>query len=165
MDVEDALAKLPALVSVNLSHNNLHEVPTALLTASLRRLDLSHNAITALPRRIYKWTGLETLILCHNQLKAIPPFISHLKGLRELKVSNNRLRCLPAEICKFQRVRLQNLDLSGNPFDASPTPDLDELKFQFTVASLRELAARATLNSRRSIDKTVLPPLVKRYSH
>lgn len=163
-DVDRVLAKLPSLVSVNLSHNELREMPAALLIPTMRRINLSHNAIVELPRRIYKLTGLETLVLCHNKLETISPYISHLKALRELKVSNNRLQSLPAEIRKFRRVRLQNLDLSGNPFGVCSLPEYTALALRFTVPSLRELAARTVLNSRTVVDRAELPWMINRYA-
>lgn len=63
----------------------------------LRRLDLSHNALTgAIPPRLTQLPALQELLLNDNQLGGcVPENIGHLANLSSLQLQNNRLQGRP----------------------------------------------------------------------
>lgn len=62
------LGALKLLVNVNLSHNDLSAWPSGVCTSTVRHLNLSHNAIAKVPKRIRWMTSLETLNVSHNEI-------------------------------------------------------------------------------------------------
>eukprot|EP00041_Stephanoeca_diplocostata_P024001 m.600406 g.600406 ORF g.600406 m.600406 type:complete len:736 (-) comp22432_c0_seq4:596-2803(-) len=166
-----AVAAMPKLASVNLSHNALHEMPASLCTVTLRRLDLSHNTITAFSRRAHKLTALETLVLCHNRIRAISPLVVFMTALRDFRISHNRLPSLPAELLHFATVQpLKNLDISANPFDNIRHPEsrvptrADACDvFRTQPQCLQEIAARAYIKQRPRIKDLDLVPGLATY--
>ena len=155
--VPPEISKIVTLTSINLSQNNLKAIPAGICMPSVQKLDLSHNLITRVSKRLFRMKALETLILCHNEVAVLPVYIYHLKNLRRFKVTHNKLTHLPAEITHGTRQRFQLLDVSGNPF-AYDAPGLP-LRAAGAAAMLRvtlsqpkslfELAAFAVLRSRQ----------------
>lgn len=66
--------------------------------SNLTTLDLSHNAISSLPKEIKFLIKLERAGLNNNALVSLPPEIQYLKALWKFDVSNNALTSLPTEI-------------------------------------------------------------------
>jgi hypothetical protein len=60
------------------------------LMQSLRRLDLSHNALHSLPAGLAWCRSLRALTLRGNRLGRVPPGVAALRGLRKLDLSNNQ---------------------------------------------------------------------------
>jgi hypothetical protein len=54
--------------AVSLASSSLTEVPSSVLVASLRSLDLSHNLLISLPAALTGLRGLESLDVRHNRL-------------------------------------------------------------------------------------------------
>ncbi|KAK3858495.1 hypothetical protein Pcinc_035323 [Petrolisthes cinctipes] len=80
------------LADVDLSHNNLEKIPDCIYTlCSLKRLNMSDNAITEIGPGIEHWTKLEVLNMCRNELTALPSQICKLESLRRLMVNENKL--------------------------------------------------------------------------
>ena len=63
----------------------------AVTLASVKKLDLSGNQLTALPEEIGLLTGLKELDLNENQLTSLPEEIGLLTGLEKLNLNNNPL--------------------------------------------------------------------------
>ncbi|XP_045122788.1 chaoptin-like [Portunus trituberculatus] len=137
----------PQVMSLDVSHNALKEVPINFLGAivfSLQRLDLGYNKITKLDSTAFgHLPRLQMLILVHNGIKQVRPraFSSlkmvqlldlshnHVKNLpqncfsdtsflRVLDLSFNHLRSLPLSV--FRGTRLEKLQLSHNQFVSMP---------------------------------------------
>eukprot|EP00730_Choanoeca_flexa_P017029 TRINITY_DN8148_c0_g1_i1.p1 TRINITY_DN8148_c0_g1~~TRINITY_DN8148_c0_g1_i1.p1 ORF type:complete len:511 (+),score=92.52 TRINITY_DN8148_c0_g1_i1:156-1688(+) len=157
------LNQLTGLVSLKLADNQLSAWPVKLTLPALRRLDLSNNRLTSLPRSIAKYKLLESLLLDNNQLKYIPSAIARLKRLRILKLAHNQLRLLPGELAVFKSAnrRLQQLHLDGNAFQAIPShPALKPNR----VLSLFELSARRLLRKGVHVpDASLLPEQARTY--
>jgi Leucine-rich repeat (LRR) protein len=107
------------LVSLNLSCNALLAVPgDVACQASLRDLRLEMNRIASLPDTIGAFRRLETLDLSHNCIRALPPTIGRCNLLRVLKLGANQLSWLPSEVC--QLAALETLHLDHNALTALP---------------------------------------------
>lgn len=129
-------ADLDRIMSVDLSSNILHIIPTLLNCNwnALKALDLSRNSLVVLPTAIGSLVALESLNLSRNKLRGLPTEIGKLACLVELNAMSNhfRIRLLPiAELAAL--------------------PALKELDLRYN-AKLKEAAAR-TLTS--SFDKGV----------
>jgi len=91
--------KMPHLISLDLSHNNLGKV---------------EESLTALHK-------LHTINLSNNQISSIRPIFSAFKHLKSLDISNNKLSAdLSQYVVKDLPSSLKMLDISGNPFPCTP---------------------------------------------
>jgi Leucine-rich repeat (LRR) protein len=106
------LPPLPAgLIALDVSQNALTALPEH-LPRDLQQLDASQNALTALPEHLPP--GLQTLDASQNALTALP---EHLPlGLQHLDVSQNALTALPEHLPRD----LQGLDVSQNALTVLP---------------------------------------------
>ena len=84
----------------------------------LQELDLSDNALSALPPEIWNLTTLQLLYLSNNQLSELPPEIGNLALLQRLSLSGNQLSELPPEIGHLTALR--GLYLYDNPLPYPP---------------------------------------------
>ncbi|KAI5364198.1 Putative ras-associating (RA) domain, adenylyl cyclase class-3/4/guanylyl cyclase [Septoria linicola] len=91
-DVFNELVLLPELRILNLSYNQLYDVPA---------------------RTIRKWTHLTELYLSGNDLTSIPSEdLEEGSSLKVLHINNNKFQVLPAELGKIQRLAI--LDVGSN---------------------------------------------------
>lgn len=106
--------------TLRLTDQGLTALPTDLspLAGQLKVLDLSKNALTALPDSLAALTGLRTLILLDNQLTALPDAFAELTELRILDARRNKLRDLPPSL--NQCTALTRLQLASNKLKAVP---------------------------------------------
>ncbi|OAD58387.1 Protein flightless-1 [Eufriesea mexicana] len=152
------LFHLEELTTLDLSHNNLKEVPEGLERArSLLNLNLSHNHIDTIPNTLFiHLTDLLFLDLSDNRLETLPPQTRRLANLQTLNLNHNplghfQLRQLPSlmnlmalQMRETQRTlnnipssletltNLQELDLSQNNLPRVP----DAL---YSLSNLRRL--------------------------
>ncbi|WFD18608.1 adenylate cyclase [Malassezia caprae] len=120
-DVLVILTSLPRLEVLNLSMNEIFEVPTGALRGvrALRELYLSGNALSALPADdLEHLTQLRVLFLNGNRLHSLPAELGRLKQLRAIDVGDNVLKY---NIANFNyewnwntNPELRHLNLSGN---------------------------------------------------
>jgi len=143
----------PTLNRLNLARNAITDLPIGVLGAMkhLVSLNLSHNRIRELPDDIAFLPALQTLNLSHNLLTALPDSISHLVSLSSLLVASNKLATFPPSIGSLQHT-LTRLVAHDNPFDTLPSSFqlLNNLE-TITLEDVRIIA------SAESIEK--LPPL------
>jgi Leucine-rich repeat (LRR) protein len=105
----------------------------------LTHLDVSHNALQAVPSRLARLTQLRRLDLAGNGFgHALPPrLFSELTLLEELDLAGCALVSLPPDIEQLARLRVLNL---------SDNPDLNGLPSGlWSLTSLHELHARYVL--------------------
>jgi len=112
--VPPEMFKLDDLLTVDLSHNHLEEVPSeAENSTSLLVLNLSHNSITSIPNQLFmNLTDLIYLDLSNNALETIPPQLRRLTNLQTLILNNNpllhaQLRQLPS-LLQLHTLHLRN---------------------------------------------------------
>lgn len=125
---ENRLIKLPAELSelgklkiFSLEVNTLGpqlrspEVFSGALAASLEELDLSQNALQALPTSIGNLVALRRLVLVRNQLKELPEVLGSNTQLSYLDAAENMLQSIPAVL--LECTAISELWLKGNPVD------------------------------------------------
>ena len=94
-DIFQAVAQLPELRVLNLSFNEIFEVPPTTLSklSKLESLYLSGNKLTSLPAEdLEKLSKLRTLHLNGNKLKTLPSELGTLTALQHLDVGSNVLK-------------------------------------------------------------------------
>ena len=94
-DVFAVLMHLPRLELLNLSMNEIYEVPSGALLAlrALRQLFLSSNSLGALPAEdLEALQHLHVLFLNGNKLLSLPAELGRLKQLRAIDAGNNALK-------------------------------------------------------------------------
>ncbi len=122
----EIIAKMEDLTSLNLSGNNLTEIPGEIAQLNyLTDLDLSNNRIKLLRTEIFSMSKLAHLNLCANYIKTLPPEIKELKSLKLLDISHNCLTSLPGELGKLQQ--LESLYALWNQLTTIPK-EIAELK-------------------------------------
>ncbi|XP_012252556.2 leucine-rich repeat protein 1 isoform X2 [Athalia rosae] len=158
------LGSLPNLKELYLGENHLGKSPSRawawLNGDSIKRnlvlLDLSRNEMTWLPLFLGQLTALKTLNLSYNMLTSLPGSIGLLSSLRCLSIQENRIQSLPGSI---RRLRLENINISGNPFSSMTCLPLN----QFKVSTLVECAARSVLKARLNYDAETIPHILVKY--
>ncbi|XP_077477600.1 leucine-rich repeat protein 1 [Stigmatopora argus] len=157
------IKKLPATIGdlgclseLVLHSNHLESFSEALCLSTLQQtlqlLDLSQNRLQSLPAQFCQLRELVNLKLDDNKLLSLPFHLGRLNKLRFLSAAHNQLTVLPGD---FRKLRLENLDLFGNPFVQSNPLDLSS-QLTFPV-SLQELASRAVANLRISYGPHLIP--------
>ncbi|XP_068328415.1 receptor-like protein 33 [Pyrus communis] len=110
------------LVSLDLSSNNLHEVPKWMLntsTETLAEMDISDNFLSSIvqPSDAFPWVNLKVLVLKNNNLNgAISPLICNLTSLQFLDLSNNNMSGMLPPCLGNYSVDLLGLYLGNNSF-------------------------------------------------
>ena len=100
-----ALPGLPRVVGEHFGHvqrldlglNKLAVLPDLARLTALEELDLTGNALAALPAEVGALTGLRVLALNGNVLAALPAAVGRLARLEKLELNNNMLGALPPE--------------------------------------------------------------------
>lgn len=106
--------RLPAgLRELNLSANALIALPEGFVPQGVARLWLADNRLTALPKETSDWANLEYLNLDRNLIAALPD-LSRTR-LRWLRLNNNLLTALPALPGTIERLYLADNRLTAAP--------------------------------------------------
>ena len=118
---------------LSICYQELHTIPNALFSYphSMLRLNLSHNNLTELPPEIGGLILLRDLDVSNNRLQKIDPSISACIRLRRLSLSNNDLVSVPPELNAC--VMLEEINLTTNrlvefPESLATLPALSELR-------------------------------------
>ncbi|KAM9786652.1 leucine-rich repeat protein 1 [Syngnathus typhle] len=157
------IKKLPATIGdlgclseLILHSNHLETFSEALCLSTLQQtlqlLDLSQNRLQSLPAQFCQLRELVNLKLDENKLISLPFHLGRLAKLRFLSAAHNQLAALPGN---FRKLKLENLDLFGNPF-VQPNPLDDTMRLAFPVP-LQELASRAVANLRIPYGPHLIP--------
>jgi adenylate cyclase len=101
-DVFDELALLPELRIVNLSYNNIYDVP---------------------PRTIRRWTHLAELYLSGNDLTSLPAEdLEEVSSLKVLHINGNKFQVLPAELGKVAKLAILDVGSNSLKYNVSNWP-------------------------------------------
>ena len=106
----------------NLKINNQHiiQINSKVYShlSNLHSLDLSHNVISTITKKIINLQKLKILNLSDNFISYLPPFLKELKYLEELNLSNNKIEYIPSSIQDLSSLKL--LNISQNLIDKLP---------------------------------------------
>ncbi|EGC33072.1 roco8, ROCO family protein [Dictyostelium purpureum] len=130
----ESIATLYNLESLNLSHNQLSNIPSSFSRLELlSKLNLNHNNFVNIPIPVYQLFNLEELSVSGNQLTSITDMIGQLRLLERIDLRNNKISKIPKELGLL--VRLKSFNVSGYnkitelpPF-LSTLPQLEVLEF------------------------------------
>lgn len=139
---------------VDLRGTALDTLPAELFhQPQVRRLDLTHGAVEALPAAIVQLQALETLVLDDSRITALPEALWRLPRLAELSLAGLGLTELPPEIgaCRsLSRLVLDRTRITTLPRELGQLPltalSLSGTRLTALPAWLRELPALRTLN-------------------
>jgi Leucine-rich repeat (LRR) protein len=113
------IKKLTNLTYLNISFNNLKQLPEYVLPLSITYLDINNNRLTVLPNFIGQFIHLKFLNISFNHLTCLPNSIKYLTNLTILCISHNKLKkCLPDSI--VQLIKLTHLDVEHNRLKQLP---------------------------------------------
>ena len=144
--IPDNIDDLENLAELKLSSNKITDLPRGLCLGKLKDkltlLDLSNNQLKFLRPWILEMKALVTLKVDNNEILGLPVQFGTLSNLKILTAANNKIKKLPGT---FQMLRLDTLDLFGNPFDA--ISESLPVKTQ-GFPTLQELAARFIIKNR-----------------
>ena len=134
----EALARLAKVQEIDLSYQRnyflgIYNVmsamesldPRAFCLFTLRKLDLSHNQLSRLPKAIGSLLSLTHLFLNDNRLSSQLDFIRPLVNLQELDLRNNELNNFSLDITEVSCLR--RLSVQGNPLEDDETRKLMKL--------------------------------------
>jgi len=96
------LFKLACLSNLNVSNNNISELPFSDIPSNcwpnlLQELDASHNNLQCVPSELFSLPCLQMLNLSHNPLKSLPKNWWTSKSIVTLNLSHSHLECLPID--------------------------------------------------------------------
>ncbi|KAJ1439840.1 Leucine-rich repeat [Sesbania bispinosa] len=122
---------LATITNLDLSNNNLQEIPES-LTARLLNLvvlDVHSNHLTCLPNSIGCLSKLQLLNVSANFIQSLPKTVENCRALEELNANFNKLSKLPDTI-GFELINLKKLAVNSNKlvFLPSSTSHLTTLK-------------------------------------
>ncbi len=117
LDLEKAIAVLvqcPKLTHLKMVTQKLRLSPNIAKLKKLKKLDVSGNGLTKIPKELYDLTGLTALDLGTNSIAKIPEGIGKLKQLKVLKLNSNwgnslDVTHLMAEIHLLQNLKVLHL--------------------------------------------------------
>ncbi|XP_027703660.1 leucine-rich repeat and death domain-containing protein 1 [Vombatus ursinus] len=99
--LSDELSNLPQLEILDISHNNIKELPKNIgELKSLVSFYASNNLINALPLSFESLNKLQHLNMSGNHLTTLPNSLNNLSSLKEINFDDNPLIKPPPEICK-----------------------------------------------------------------
>ncbi|XP_068621290.1 leucine-rich repeat and calponin homology domain-containing protein isoform X2 [Battus philenor] len=127
--VPEAVGGLQSLTYLDLSSNQLTELPREVCQMPLQVLLVPDNLLATLPKEIGKMSSLAELDASNNRLTQVPMTLGDCSGLRALDLSNNQLGLLPLQITYL---RLEHLDVSCNCISSLPL----ELRNMTTLVTL-----------------------------
>ncbi|XP_013181297.1 PREDICTED: leucine-rich repeat and calponin homology domain-containing protein 1-like isoform X2 [Papilio xuthus] len=127
--VPETVGGLQSLTYLDLSSNQLTELPREVCQMPLQVLLVPDNLLATLPKEIGKMTSLAELDASNNRLTQVPMTLGDCAGLRALDLSNNQLGLLPLQITYL---RLEHLDVSCNCISSLPL----ELRNMNTLVTL-----------------------------
>ena len=87
---------LTKLKSLDLSYNNISELPKNEITKSITKVDLSHNKLASLDTSLQLFDHVQNLNISFNQISKLPNNFSS-SGLIEINLNNNQLLSLNAK--------------------------------------------------------------------
>ncbi|CAL8079759.1 unnamed protein product [Calicophoron daubneyi] len=98
------IGRLSQLVHLSVQSNGLFILPDVFHLMNIRRLNLSHNRLRALPPHFHKVPHLTHLYLHDNKFEYLEDSFQHLTKLEVLTLVENPLLYPPSEVCSDRKV-------------------------------------------------------------
>lgn len=162
-----SLSRLRTLQTLICRHNLLESLPPLTGLNALLTMDVSSNALTALPASIGELPVLHHIDCNSNQLAALPAELCHLRALQTLLCHSNQLEQLPDEMGALPA--LVALDASRNLLEELPESlgyarklvslDLSTNRLRQMPASIGQLHCLQKLTVARNPHLRMLPSL------
>ena len=146
--IPDALFSYPhSMLRLNLSHNNLTELPPEIGSLILLRdLDVSSNRLQKVDTSISACIRLRRLLLSNNELVGVPSELNACVMLEEINLTKNKLKEIPeslATLPALSELRLDNNNLRRLPTSLSLMPTLSVFTCTDNNAALDEIIPAA----------------------
>ena len=103
--------KIPKIKKLIINHKFIIQINSKIYTylSNLKYLDLSHNVIATISKKIINLQYLKSLNLSDNFISYIPPFLKELKYLEELNLNNNKIEHISTSIQFFLNLKILNI--------------------------------------------------------
>lgn len=127
--IPEGVFLLPAVEEIRICNMGLKELPSLTQNCpSLKKMDLSRNAIRKLPASFLRFSRLRDLNISYNFLCDIPPLGNRIPALKHLRLKGNNFRKFPENLLVLKH--LETLDLRYNEIDTLPenTAAIDSIK-------------------------------------
>ena len=114
------LVRIRKLKYLTINNKRIIQINSNLYTYinNLELLDLSHNYIGKLSKKITDLQNLKILNLNDNYISVLPSFLKDIKSLKELYLNNNKIELIPSSIQYFPALKI--LHLSQNHIEQLP---------------------------------------------
>ena len=121
---------LDQLSKLDLSYNQLEQLPSMKGLVNLTHLQLQHNSLKCLPE--FNASNIAYLDVSHNQLATITPVDGTYKGLTKLVASDNKLTSLPdlSECLALSHVEVDSNSIGEFPQTLFSLSSLVKLSFR-----------------------------------
>ncbi|KAI8368129.1 uncharacterized protein BYT42DRAFT_585371 [Radiomyces spectabilis] len=134
----DGIVDMSALEDLDVSHNQLLNLPYNMFIPHLIHLNVSNNQLDAIPKSIAQCHMLRTLNVSKNHLTTLPADLVELRRLELFDISENLLCIMPADILERMRTTLL---ITGNPLTRPGHCDLGSADAYARI--LRQMTQRA----------------------
>ena len=111
-ELPSTVCQLVLLQTLNLNCNKLMALPNVAKLQCLSRLDVSHNELNELPGGIYELQHLVEVHVSNNNITSVEEDISKMAALKALDLSGNRIETVPSTLSKCHK--LKDLHLQDN---------------------------------------------------
>ena len=107
----DCQEKIPKIKTLIINNKNIIQINIKVYTYlnNLQTLDLSHNNLAIISKKIISLQNLKILNLNDNFISYIPPFLKELKNLSEINLSKNVIELIPTSIQFFPSLKILNI--------------------------------------------------------
>lgn len=126
---------LPNLKTLNLSKNQIVDLPLDLNYPRLIELDMSKNKLEKFPESVCQFSSLQTIKLHKNDIDSIPECIGNLRFLKKLDLWFNPIRHIDDAMMNCRNLRV--VDLRGvtfpNAFQEEWRKKMPWVKFEFDL--------------------------------
>ncbi|KAI9279604.1 hypothetical protein BY458DRAFT_502283 [Sporodiniella umbellata] len=141
----ESVTNMVRLEELDVSNNQLEQLPDDFVIPSLISLNVSHNHLDSIPKSIAQCYHLKSLNVSKNHLTSLPSDLIHLRSLELFDVSENLLCIMPAEI--LETMASGALLITGNPLTRPGHCDLQTSSLDAYTSILRKMTQRAVSRS------------------
>ncbi|XP_059078938.1 leucine-rich repeat-containing protein 18-like isoform X3 [Tigriopus californicus] len=143
MQVPDAvyyMLRNTPLIECNLAFNVISKIPPKLPAkfSFIKKLNLSHNRLSALPDEIRELTQLEMVDISSNSFLSLPACLFATPKLAEIRAQKNFITDVDADAVSSSP-KLEQLNLKENPLSRSTEESLSKISQINIVLTKREL--------------------------